>query len=98
MRSNDEIKLISIYFSGQVFGYRVGDGPYSWINYREADKTIQSFRRGLVKIGLAGYIGFSFTTNLTTILRASCVLLKSNLHQRNDMYFTTVRGKVQHGI
>ncbi|KAL5250239.1 hypothetical protein ACHWQZ_G016089 [Mnemiopsis leidyi] len=39
---------------GQVFGYRVGDGPYNWITYREAEKTIQSFRRGLVKIGLAG--------------------------------------------
>lgn len=42
------------YCSGQVFGYRVGDGPYNWITYREAEKTIQSFRRGLVKIGLAG--------------------------------------------
>ena len=55
MYPNDAIKLISIYFSGQVFGYRVGEAPYSWINYREAEKTIQSFRRGLVKIGLAGY-------------------------------------------
>jgi len=39
---------------GQVFGYRVGNGPYQWINYRSADKLIQNFRKGLMRIGLTG--------------------------------------------
>ena len=37
-----------------MFGYRVGDGPYNWLTYRSADRTIMNFRKGLMKIGVPG--------------------------------------------